>query len=130
MQISAFTMSRSCVTKLGRTLGRGLRDRTAFRGLSNRPWKPMQASLPAYEVLHSSRRPLCTSPALSRPLPAEVRETAQPADITGEQYHKLADEYIENLLVKYEEEQDAKGEIDVEYSVSVPSLRDVPFSTC
>jgi hypothetical protein len=58
-----------------------------------------------------------TGSALSRPLPAEALKTAQPADITDEQYHKLADQHIEELLVIFEEEQDAKDEIDVEYSV-------------
>jgi frataxin len=44
-------------------------------------------------------------------------KTAQPAKITDTEFHELADDLIEDLLVKYEKMQDDRTDIDVEYSV-------------
>jgi frataxin len=40
-----------------------------------------------------------------------------PTEITDEQYHKLADDHLEAILNKFEELQDARDDVDVEYSV-------------
>lgn len=40
------------------------------------------------------------------------------ADITEAEYHQLADEYLETLLNKFEELQDAREDVDVEFTVS------------
>lgn len=41
----------------------------------------------------------------------------KPTNITEEQYHQLADEYLETILNKFEEIQDAREDVDVEFSV-------------
>jgi frataxin len=43
-----------------------------------------------------------------------------PADITIEQFHELADHYLEALIEKLEALQEETEEVDVEYSVCVP----------
>lgn len=42
---------------------------------------------------------------------------AEPAPISTEDYHKIADEYIEKLVHKLEQMQEEKGDMDCEYSV-------------
>ncbi|KAK8248403.1 frataxin [Phyllosticta capitalensis] len=42
-----------------------------------------------------------------------------PTELTNEQYHELADEYLEALLVKLEEKSDAGEGVEVEYSGGV-----------
>jgi frataxin len=44
------------------------------------------------------------------------------SDITEAEYHQVADEYLETLLSKFEELQDAREDVDVEFSVSPPAL--------
>jgi len=46
---------------------------------------------------------------------------ASPTDLTPEQYHKLADQYIDDLVAELEEIQEEREEVDVEYSVSPES---------
>jgi hypothetical protein len=53
-------------------------------------------------------------PKESEPSPVSVAA----ADITEAEYHQLADEYLETLLSKFEELQDAREDVDVEFSVS------------
>ena len=48
--------------------------------------------------------------------PAKIAELV-PAEITESQYHQLADEYLESILGKFEEMQDLREDVDVEYSV-------------
>lgn len=43
-----------------------------------------------------------------------------PTEITEAQYHELADEYLEAILNKFEELQDTREDVDVEYSVTNP----------
>lgn len=43
--------------------------------------------------------------------------TATPADITEGEYHQLADEYLETILSKFEELQDEREDVDVEFAV-------------
>ncbi|KAH8202148.1 hypothetical protein TruAng_003726 [Truncatella angustata] len=116
-------MMRTTIARLGRAVSRASNGRTAAGIQASHPWIIARASFPRAEALRSPRRALSTSSALSRPVPPEALKDAQPADITGDQYHKLADEYIENLLVRYEEEQDARGELDVEYSSGVMNIK-------
>lgn len=47
-----------------------------------------------------------------------------PTQITEAQYHQLADDYLEAILNKFEELQDSREDVDVEYSVTVPSSPD------
>jgi frataxin len=41
----------------------------------------------------------------------------QPAELTDSQYHEIADTYLDHALGIFEEIQDQKDELDVEYSV-------------
>ncbi|KAI0851996.1 Frataxin [Daldinia vernicosa] len=45
------------------------------------------------------------------------------APITQAQYHELADEYLDAVLTKFEELQDEYGEVDVEYSSGVMTVK-------
>jgi frataxin len=47
----------------------------------------------------------------------EVQPTPAVAEITEQEYHELADEYLENVVNRFEELQDQREDIDVEYSV-------------
>ncbi|KAI1801460.1 Frataxin [Daldinia bambusicola] len=48
---------------------------------------------------------------------------ADSSSITMAQYHDLADEYLDAVLTKFEELQDEHGEIDVEYSSGVMTVK-------
>jgi len=45
---------------------------------------------------------------------------AAPANLTAEQYNEFSDAYMDALVAKLEELQDASEEIDVDYSVLAP----------
>lgn len=107
-------MTRSNIAKLGRAVGRGLQVRAAT---AVRPTYAQQLVQRKTGDVCIASATFSSSSVLFRPLSAEALKTAQPASITDEQYHKLADQYLDDLLVTFEEEQDAKDEIDVEYSV-------------
>lgn len=60
------------------------------------------------------------SPESSDPEPKSLPEgghIAEPAPISTEDYHKIADEFIEGLVHKLEQMQEEKGDMDCEYSV-------------
>lgn len=54
-------------------------------------------------------------------------ESPRPVELTDNEYHELADTWLENALLKFEELQDQADAVDVEYSVLAPQLilRDV-----
>lgn len=41
-------------------------------------------------------------------------------ELTNEQYHEVADLYIDNLVAKLEQIQEEREDVDVEYSVFFP----------
>ncbi|XDG03179.1 hypothetical protein ABKA04_002794 [Annulohypoxylon sp. FPYF3050] len=47
----------------------------------------------------------------------------KPASITTAEYHKLADAYLDAVLNQYEEKQDEIGDIDVEFSSGVMTVK-------
>jgi frataxin len=56
------------------------------------------------------------------PKPVETPPvTRTPADISEGEYHTVADEYLEKLLTRLEQLQDAREDVDVEYSVNHPT---------
>ncbi|KAI4599146.1 Mitochondrial chaperone Frataxin [Pestalotiopsis sp. 9143b] len=113
-------MTRSNIAKLGRAVGRGLQVRAAT---AVRPTYAQQLIQRKTGDVRIASAAFSSSSVLFRPLSAEALKTAQPASITDEQYHKLADQYLDDLLVTFEEEQDAKDEIDVEYSAGVMNIK-------
>ncbi|WZH46087.1 Regulatory protein [Fusarium acuminatum] len=52
----------------------------------------------------------------------EVQPTPAVAEITEQEYHELADEYLENVVNRFEELQDQREDIDVEYSAGVLTI--------
>lgn len=50
------------------------------------------------------------------------QSTAEPAAMTESEYHVLADEYLDRLLVRLEDMQDAREDVDVEYASGVLTL--------
>lgn len=55
--------------------------------------------------------------------PADGTVTTKPVELTDDQYHELADVYLEQALAKFEELQDEADELDVEFAVCrVPLL--------
>ena len=121
-------MARRSLTRAGQLAARGLRSRitapasgsalrsvpSVFRGspLSQNP----ESTLRTHSRLFST-----TSPSTA-PLAPDVLSRVKPADITDSQYHELSDEYLDNLLNKFEAAQDERDNLDVEYSVGPPPL--------
>lgn len=79
--------------------------------------------LPSPRLFSSSTlRYVSILPDSSDPPPREAEEhddqsPTQKTDITIEEYHTLADEFLETLIAKLEQRQEEKGDMDVEYSV-------------
>jgi frataxin len=66
------------------------------------------------------------SPETDNPQPKESEShvtASGPAEITIEQFHEVADEYLNALIEKLEQLQEETEEVDVEYSVCASSLR-------
>ncbi|XXG96916.1 hypothetical protein Hte_003207 [Hypoxylon texense] len=57
------------------------------------------------------------------PLSPEALKAAKVAPITDAEYHSLANKYLDALLMKYEELQDQDGDIDVEFSSGVMTIK-------
>lgn len=66
------------------------------------------------------------SPESEDPQPKEAEghdNVAKPAELTAEQYHELADAYMDTLVERMEQLQEESDQVDVEYSVIyLPSL--------
>ncbi|KAF5714212.1 regulator of mitochondrial iron homeostasis [Fusarium mundagurra] len=52
----------------------------------------------------------------------EIHQNAVVANITEQEYHDLADEYLDNVVGKFEELQDQREDIDVDFSAGVLSI--------
>ncbi len=62
------------------------------------------------------------SPETSDPQPKscpKAEHVAEPASISTEEYHEIADSYIEDLVSKLEQLQEEREDVDCEYSVRV-----------
>ncbi|CAK7272215.1 Mitochondrial matrix iron chaperone [Sporothrix epigloea] len=83
----------------------------------------MPAPLPSPLRPSASRRALppadATTPSLSAYTP---QSAAEPAAMSEPEYHALADEYLDRLLVRLEDMQDACEDVDVEYASGVLTL--------
>jgi frataxin len=61
----------------------------------------------------------------------ESRIVSQPTDVTEDEYHILADEYMEAINEKAEAMQEAREDVEVEFSVRIPHLSQLrPFLVC
>ncbi|KAL1900910.1 Mitochondrial matrix iron chaperone [Sporothrix stenoceras] len=70
-------------------------------------------------VARLAQSPQAASPSVSAYTP---QSTAEPAAMTESEYHVLADEYLDRLLVRLEDMQDAREDVDVEYASGVLTL--------
>ena len=122
-------MTNRIFARVGRLATRSLNSRTATSlapsyltvcsaaSVSCEPRGPHEAT--QYQFRKScTPRFFSTSTRLASPLSPEVLGRIKPAEITDAQYHELSDEYLENLLSKFEAAQDERDTLDVEYSVS------------
>ncbi|KAI1139953.1 Frataxin-like domain-containing protein [Hypoxylon sp. FL0543] len=111
-------MTRATLAKLGRATTSRIAARRAAVSRTGRH----AFSIPARPVplQFISTRPFSTTLRLSMP---SSFQGAKRADITMAQYHDLADEYLDTVLAKFEEKQDEQGEIDVEYSSGVMTVK-------
>ncbi|KAI1311104.1 mitochondrial chaperone Frataxin [Xylaria venustula] len=113
-------MARTCVARLARTAVRGIAARSIASSSIRQLASPRSQILNPRPILRS---PFSTCQRLAQPsLSSDDLKTAQPANITNEEFHKLADEYIETLLAAFEAEQDKRTDLDVEYSAGVMNL--------
>ncbi|KAI1186927.1 mitochondrial chaperone Frataxin [Nemania serpens] len=114
-------MAQTSVARLARIAIR----RIATRGAATASIRQLAFSRSQAHRLNAQptlRSPFSTSQYLARPPSSYNFKGAQPAKITDEEFHELADVYIENLLVEYEKMQDNRSDIDVEYSSGVMNL--------
>ncbi len=133
-------MSRSRVLQSSRLVTRAVRSSTttvnhiapsALRPTLRRA--PLQACIRSSPSLRCSLfstsaprskgiMPETNSPSQATPAESSIN-TAKPADLTDNQYHEIADIWLENALNKFEDIQDQAGEIDVEFSVCLSFWR-------
>ncbi|KAI1767014.1 Frataxin-like domain-containing protein [Hypoxylon sp. FL1150] len=82
-----------------------------------------------YDLNHATMRqsvatrPFTTTPRVGYPLSAEALKTAKAASITDSEYQELSNAYLDILLTRYEELQDQEGEVDVEFSSGVMTVK-------
>jgi len=132
-------MTRPAISKLVQSSTRSLKplvlrnSSTAIRSSLLRPavlpitTQGCSASSIQSPRLFSTTRPSFKglSPETDNPQPKEAEShiTAHgPAEITVEQFHELADEYLNALIEKLEQLQEEEEDVDVEYSVCALSL--------
>ncbi|KAI0202599.1 mitochondrial chaperone Frataxin [Astrocystis sublimbata] len=112
-------MTRPVATRLATMAVRGLATRTAAsHGLR----QPAISTPRVLDPRPSFRNLFSTSHRLAKPLTADELKTAVPYKITDDEYHKLADEILEGLEREYEEMQNQRQDIDVEYSQGVMNI--------
>ena len=58
----------------------------------------------------------------------QVQPTAAVAEITEQEYHEIADQYLDNVVGRFEELQDQREDIDVEFSVRKASRSSLAFT--
>ena len=65
--------------------------------------------------------PDSAEPSPSNPEP-DAHKVTTPTEISDDEYHELADKYMDHLCEKAEQMQETKEEVDVEFSVSAWSM--------
>ena len=48
----------------------------------------------------------------------DIHKAAHPAEVTEDEYHQKADEYMDAVFEKAEQIQEARSDVEVDYSVS------------
>ncbi|OTA53266.1 Frataxin [Hypoxylon sp. EC38] len=113
-------MTRATLAKLGRATASSI-------AASARRAVPIRARGLTFSILTRSapRQFIMARPfsATSRVAMSSPLAGTKPVDLTQAQYHDLADEFLDLVLAKFEEKQDEQGEIDVEYSSGVMTVK-------
>ncbi|KAK4038137.1 hypothetical protein C8A01DRAFT_48194 [Parachaetomium inaequale] len=125
-------MARASASKLARAACTGLQTarvaRAALPSITAAP--ALLHPAPSLPTPLTTRRSISISsgrkgitPDDKAPKPVETPPvTRTPADISEGEYHAVADEYLEKLLTRLEQLQDAREDVDVEYSAGVLTL--------
>jgi frataxin len=124
-------MARSSASKLARVAYRTLQGtgipRAALSSIAAAPVVPkstptLQATIPNRRFFTGSTARRGITPDGQPPKQTETpKVTKTAADITDDEYHAVADAYMDRLVTRLEELQDEREEVDVEYSVSLAS---------
>lgn len=127
-------MQRTAVSKL-------LRKGAQIRPFSSKPTSSLFHQIPKSvrpslqfkaETVSNQIRPFSISltaqkglsPDSEDPKPKEAEPhaiDAAPVELSNEQYNQLSDDYIDAIVSKLEELQEEREDVDVEYSVRLPS---------
>lgn len=108
-------MARYNIARLGRLAKRNLERAVPAVSRPAASLRIPALDLPARPV---ASRFFSLSSRRASPLAPDVLSRVKPAELTTEHYHELSDEYLDNLLNKFEAAQDERDDLDVEYSVS------------
>ncbi|KAI0900702.1 mitochondrial chaperone Frataxin [Annulohypoxylon nitens] len=111
-------MSRSSIMKLSRMTS----SRLAAAACSAAMSKPKFTSSALFRFNQRTISTCSFSTSLRRAMSSPISEI-KPASITTAEYHKLADAYLDSVLNQYEEKQDEIGDIDVEFSSGVMTVK-------
>ncbi|KAK4225817.1 hypothetical protein QBC38DRAFT_482109 [Podospora fimiseda] len=118
-------MARSNISRLVRVVGRGLQttprriQRTTLPGIAAATARSI--AMPRF-VSNSADRQNVKTPDNKpvEPKTVEMPEVIKtPADITEAEYHTIADEFMERALHHFEDLQDARSDVDVEFNEGV-----------
>lgn len=116
-------MSRTGVTKAARTTLRSLQGISRNTRITSTPFAAAsllpRATVPRFYSAAGPNGNMITPDKQ----PVQPKEEAAPTvvraatELTDDEYHKLADQYMDRLVTHLEELQDEREDIDVEYSV-------------
>ncbi|KAK0705581.1 hypothetical protein B0H67DRAFT_498660 [Lasiosphaeris hirsuta] len=126
-------MVRPSLTSVAGVVRRGLQSSRAVRFTSPANFRPvlpfqptLSASVSASKFISSSADRKGITPDNKPPAPREPAASPvvkTPAEISDSEYHAAADEFMERLLNHLEELEDARDDVDVEYSAGVLNIR-------
>lgn len=127
-------MARSGASKLARVAHRGLQStriaRTATPSFAASPVVLQYAPSAAPASVFTASRHLSTTPHRLQSITPDAKApknaeatpvTKTPADISDGEYHAVADEYLDKLVMRLEQLQDEQEEVDVEFAVRMPT---------
>ncbi|KXJ97045.1 Frataxin-like domain-domain-containing protein [Microdochium bolleyi] len=116
-------MSRHITSALGRAAARSARASVPATSCLLVPrLTTARASLYAPAPHTLSRATFSTSAQLRTPISAEQLKAATPAPLSDEEYHDVADRYLEDVQTKFEELAETREDVDVEYSAGVMKI--------
>ncbi|KAF5021433.1 hypothetical protein F66182_6527 [Fusarium sp. NRRL 66182] len=123
-------MSRQVASRASRLASRAIRStpicRSSFRIASTVHASSLVARPQSFFSTTASRTrgimPDTEHPAKPLNEAEEVQPAAAVAEITEGEYHELADEYLDNVVGRFEELQDQRDDIDVEFSAGVLTI--------